>query len=508
MYQPTNVDLRLPRLYSRRFQNDYFEDPIGEDAPGVWQPDVYSFAEALARRLDASRIVDLGCGNGTRISTLNGPFRTVGVDIAKNIEQARVSYPDRLWLEQDLEGRLESLAPVVPGSLLICSDVIEHLRNPLGLLTFVQRVLPSVYGLVISTPDRDRARGSGDQGPPANPAHTMEWTLPEFHSLLSSQGLAPITHGFTRNFSEAETRNTQVAFVPGGMSRLAAPRLAVRAIAFVPCFNEADIVSVTVSRLLTQGIDVHIIDNWSSDGSWEMLIDEFGPESRVTLERFPEAQGPDFDWVGILDRIDHLAAQAPHQWILHVDADEQVDALSADLSLLDVLSIADSAGYDVIDFTLIDFRPEAHERGPQASDSHVVGIPTRWQFANRPGARTLERAWKNRRSPVRISDSGGHALGVPKRVFPLNQILRHYPLRSPEQARRKIFRERLPRAAREKSQRGWHAQYDQYPADAAFVWSGAYLRDWDWHTTTEWVVEFSTRVGIDFDDYSLPHGFA
>ena len=37
--------------------------------------------------------------------------------------------------------------------------------------------------------------------------------------------------------------------------------------AFMCVFNEADILPWTLKHLIDQGVDVHVIDNWSTDGS-------------------------------------------------------------------------------------------------------------------------------------------------------------------------------------------------------------------------------------------------
>jgi 2-polyprenyl-3-methyl-5-hydroxy-6-metoxy-1,4-benzoquinol methylase len=495
----SNEDLCLPTRYSRRSSNQYFVDLPTSQVEGIWQPDVYPFAAALARRMGVRTIVDLGCGSGEKVAGLSDEFETIGVDFGPNLRAAREVFPHLSWMDLDLESDLSPLTPHLSESLVICSDVIEHLQDPRSLLRFLSASVGGLHGIVMSTPERGRARGPRDLGPPANPAHTMEWSLEEFGSLLEANGLHPLVHGYTRNFSGSSTRNTQVAFIPGQGAGLHLPRDLPTAIAYVPCFNENDVIRSTIDRLLMQGFDVHVLDNWSSDGTWELLSGAYAASGRVKLERYPEGPIVEFDWSSILERIDALAAATDYDWVVHVDADEQLDASIPDLGVLDVLGMADSAGYDVVDFTLVDFRPE--------TGGDFTRLPTRWQFATRPGARTLERAWRNRRQRVGIAESGGHAIPSPKRVFPLNLVLRHYPLRSPEQARRKIFQDRLPRFTRERAEKGWHIQYDGYEQDSDFLWSPEVLEDWDTSTPREWTVEFSTRAGIEFDDFAMPPGF-
>jgi glycosyltransferase involved in cell wall biosynthesis len=327
----------------------------------------------------------------------------------------------------------------------------------------------------------------------------MEWAFDEFASFLSAHGTAPLVHGYTRNYSESTTRNTQVSFTPGAASGIPASlpltTSLVTTLAIVPCYNEADVITLTIDRLLEQGVDVHVIDNWSDDGSWELLESTYRADPRVSVERYPEESTREYLWPEILEHMDTVASRSPHDWIMHVDADEQLDSFSERLDLKQTLTLVDAAGYDVVDFTLIDFRPE-ESTADGVLDGAANLLPRRWQFSTRPGARALERAWKNRHGRVGLSDTGGHSLPVDKRVFPLNMVLRHYPLRSPEQARRKIFRDRLPRFERDRRERGWHTQYDGFSADAAFTWPASELHDWSWCTPREWTVELTTRQGF------------
>lgn len=496
-----NSDLCLPRNYSSRDKSQlrYYDD-ICHDESSHWQPEVYPFAGHIASRLAAPRIVDLGCGTGRGATSLRSISSIIGVDFGNNIKRAQEIYPDYEWLDFNLDNISEQeqiLLRPAEGSLLICSDVIEHLNKPLELLSFFRECLPTCYGIVLSTPDRNRARGHADLGPPANPAHIREWCFEELGSLMRRSGLNPLVHGFTRNFSATHTRNTQVAFIPGALSGLTPSKQHPSTLAIVPCYNEVDIIETTIGKLLGQGIDVHCIDNHSTDGTWELINKEFG--SLIQIERFPDNPLDYYAWWQILERMDAIASAAPHDWILHVDADEQLEPSISDLSLLDMIAIADSSGFDTLDCTLLDFRPITEKQ---------LELPTMFQFAQRPGAQQLQRGWRNRRSRVGLADTGGHALTVPTRIFPFNLVLRHYPLRSREQAIRKLTIDRGDRLQKERLEKNWHVHYDNYNAEHRFIWDSKALAHWDWDSTREYCVEFSTRVGISFSDYGLPEGFS
>jgi hypothetical protein len=76
--------------------------------------------------------------------------------------------------------------PPEDHDLIICSDVIEHLKNPEDLLSFISKM--NFKLLVISTPDRDKVQsyhfGRLFNGPPSNREHVREWNSAEFKKLI------------------------------------------------------------------------------------------------------------------------------------------------------------------------------------------------------------------------------------------------------------------------------------------------------------------------------------
>ena len=63
------------------------------------------------------------------------------------------------------------------------------------------------------------------------------------------------------------------------------------------------------------------------------------------------------------------------------------------------------------------------------------------------------------------------------RVYPQKFTMKHYPFRTPEQARAKI-ETRLARRCAEEHAKGWGVHYDQYPPGFPFVWDPEKLRFW------------------------------
>src|SRR5581483_4877139 len=93
---------------------------------------------------------------------------------------------------------------------------------------------------------------------------------------------------------------------------------------------------------------------------------------------------------------------------------------------------------------------------------------------------------------------GGHEARFPQRqIFPYKFLLKHYPLRSPDQARRKIFAERLPRYHPRAKVIGWHIQYDHWKPDDEFLWQrSSLLRFEETETRREYLTEMLSGIGI------------
>lgn len=176
----------------------------------VWQPDVYAAAEALALEHGSRRIIDIGCGDGAKLSSLSSGFETIGLDLPRVVARARRRYPDLTWIEHDLE-RAEPLpldAEQLGQSVVVAADVIEHLRSPRHLLAALRLALEQSDGVVLSTPERDLTWGFAHNGPPPNPAHVREWNQAELLAFLSQEGFDHGRIELTRAHDLGDTKDT------------------------------------------------------------------------------------------------------------------------------------------------------------------------------------------------------------------------------------------------------------------------------------------------------------
>ena len=206
----TSTRFFLPQGYVTRRVPEYFVD---EDALGrTWQPHVYPLAAALARRTHASHVIDVACGRARKLVALQPEFLTVGLDFGANIDYCRTQYPSGTWLEANLEQPWADLIPsaIVPESVVVCSDVIEHLVDPTQLVDGLAQLSRCARAVVVSTPERVRTWGRAHTGPPPNPAHIREWSLDELVQLARHHGMALAFAGLTASEDATLAPNTSL----------------------------------------------------------------------------------------------------------------------------------------------------------------------------------------------------------------------------------------------------------------------------------------------------------
>ena len=194
---PENLCLKTG--YVSRVAPEYFRDSETASMNLIWQADVYHLVDHLAERLNAPTIIDIGCGEGRKLTQLQGSRNILGVDFGDNLTFCRDNYSFGTWIEADLEHSedLTISEADLKDAVIVCSDVIEHLKDPRSLLRKIRLLLERAQALILSTPERDLARGFATQGPPTNPAHVREWNLAELENLLGSAGLNVAFLGLT-----------------------------------------------------------------------------------------------------------------------------------------------------------------------------------------------------------------------------------------------------------------------------------------------------------------------
>jgi SAM-dependent methyltransferase len=215
---PTPERYAIKSRYVHRSAPEYYSDnPERHEAGVIWQPEVYETAARLAKAADCDTLVDIGCGSASKLAPLHPEFHIIGIDYGSNLEYCRNTYPQGEWIEANLE-TIEAM-PLddtrLRGAVVICSDVIEHLIDPMPLLRILREMVKSCHCGLISTPERNLSWGQGHEGPPPNPHHIREWALPELRELICSAGMEPVYCGLTLTQNQSDARSTILIVVKG-----------------------------------------------------------------------------------------------------------------------------------------------------------------------------------------------------------------------------------------------------------------------------------------------------
>jgi SAM-dependent methyltransferase len=205
--------------YTIRPTPEYFDDDLGGV---IWQPDVYGDAGRIAARLGAPRVIDVGAGDGTKLATLHPAFDLIGLDFGANVDRSEARYPFITWRRHDLdtEEALPLASEELERAVVVCSDVIEHLRAPHLLLRKLRDAVDHAGAILISTPERELWHGVRSDGPPRNVHHVREWSIREFGRLLRVSGFDHVSIGLTRSNDRTEETFTIEALMTRDASTL------------------------------------------------------------------------------------------------------------------------------------------------------------------------------------------------------------------------------------------------------------------------------------------------
>jgi hypothetical protein len=163
----------------------HFDDTPFEDE---FQKNVYQFAAREVRRVAAKRVIDMGCGSGYKLlNSFPADVELCGVEVHPTLDWLRSKYPKAQWYSfGTLLWRWRQLEPVNRRTtVLVCSDVIEHVDDPDTLLDYIIELKPDL--IVLSTPDRVRLGIGTEDGPPHNMHHVREWTSSELQGYLKER---------------------------------------------------------------------------------------------------------------------------------------------------------------------------------------------------------------------------------------------------------------------------------------------------------------------------------
>ena len=262
----------------------------------------------------------------------------------------------------------------------------------------------------------------------------------------------------------------------------------MKIVGMIPVYNESDIIGSVLNHLLSQGIELVLLDNGSTDGSYEICSQYIGRGvlslQRLVTERF------EFDLM--VQKLYQMALDEKADWILLNAADEFLESPYPDLTLRKSIISDDHMGCNLIQFNNFEFWPT--ERDYQSTESDVRKRIKYYTWNDD----MQFRCWKFYPG-IKVTETTGHYPEFPRNVkikIPHKKyVLRHYRIRSYEHGLRKVFSERLPRYDESDKRKGLSVQYDKFGTDLAYFvinsgnlnrynddgkWSLRKTFDWTW----------------------------
>ncbi len=273
----------------------------------------------------------------------------------------------------------------------------------------------------------------------------------------------------------------------------------------IPVYNEADIIENVIEHLLSQGIQLVILDNGSTDGSFESCSKFLG-KGISSLEQLVTHR-LEFDL--LVSKLYETALQQKPDWVLLSAADEFLESPYRELSLGDAIESEDRKGYNMIRFNNFEFWPTEKDE-----NSHESDVRKRLKYYTFNDD-TQFRVWKIYPG-ITITGTAGHYPVFPGnvriRIPGTKYILRHYRIRSYQHGLKKVFSERLPRYPPEEREKGRHVHYDAFTREKKFfiIYSGNLNRynddgkwvakktfDWTWGLKAKsWAKPPATRLAV------------
>lgn len=227
-------------------------------------------------------------------------------------------------------------------------------------------------------------------------------------------------------------------------------------LAIVCVRNESVHVTRCLTDLIADGIDVVLVDHGSTDDTVAKARPFLGKGLRA-IESMP--------WRGVfslseqLGRKAAIAAAAPHDWIIHADADERFEAPAGFVSVRTALGAVQTAGYNCVNFSELVFVPVGDEEF--VFDGYAGVMRTYYFFE--PKRPHFMRAWR-RELAAHLPEHGGHLLqGSGVRLFPTDFVLRHYIALSERHAIEKYCERRF---SADDLAKGWHGNRLAIPPTA------------------------------------------
>jgi glycosyltransferase involved in cell wall biosynthesis len=271
----------------------------------------------------------------------------------------------------------------------------------------------------------------------------------------------------------------------------------MKIVGMIPVYNEADIIGQVIGHLVSQGIELVILDNGSTDGSFEICAGHVG-KGVLSIEKSVTDR---FDFNAIIAKLYDAALRQRPDWVVLNAADEFLEPPFQGMTLKEAIELEDRRGYNLIQFDNFEFWPTEQDR-----DSSEPDVRKRLRYYTWNDDLQF-RCWKVHPGIIVVGTAGHYPVfpsdlkvKIPKTKF----ILRHYRIRSYEHGLKKVFEDRLPRYLAEEQRKGLHVHYSKFErADTFFIIDSRnlnkYNEDCNWilNKTFDWTWGLEAKTWAD-----------
>ncbi|MGA2512689.1 MAG: glycosyltransferase family 2 protein [Candidatus Limnocylindrales bacterium] len=441
-------------------------------------PEVAALAAHVASLEGLSTILDVGRSWTPEMALLHPELKVVGVGgwgAAGRRRPAR--FPLHAVVDLEERSRLRLPARLDPSrSAVVLTGPSDSLPDLEGGLTALDSVVRETPVTIIAT-----------TAPQPVLAH------------LAAADLQPSFVGRTRADEQDAERTASLFVLDRSLEDRGAAPSDFRVVAIMTAYNEEEIIGPSIAKLVADGVDVYVIDNWSSDGT-HAIAEQFGGRDLVGLERFPDAPTDRYEWLPLLRRVEAVAAGLRADWCIHHDVDERRSGPWSSVGLRDALWRVDQSGFSAVDHTVLNFRPIDNGFTPGGDFEAYF---RHFEFGRTSDLLLQVKAWKNT-GPVDLAGSGGHEARFPgRRIFPYKFELKHYPVRSQAHGEQKVLRDRIARWDPGERALGWHVHYDGIVPGQSFLRdSRDLIEDRGPETRARYLAEILAGAGLA--DLSFP----
>lgn len=232
----------------------------------------------------------------------------------------------------------------------------------------------------------------------------------------------------------------------------------MRIVAILASYNEELFIQTCLDHFISQGVEVYLIDNDSTDRTVELAHGYLG-RGLIKIETHPR-QGM-YSWQPLLRRKEEVADELKADWYIHADPDEIRLPPDSQTTLAKALEDVDRADYNAVNFRTFLFLPTVES--PDHEHAHFQRT-MRWYRYMEPAYPFQVKAWKRQgriahRPSVELAASGGHHVNFDGlKLCPVDFKMRHYPVLSLSHAVRKYVEKTFDPAEVEMGWHGWKAK--------------------------------------------------